>query len=205
LAVFFGSGLLGSVYSAVLLPDGLSVGASGALMGILGAYASVLAMAWREGGDEERGARRQALLSVCITAVMVAIISLVPFVDWAAHLFGCVGGALLAMAFFGHRQSPPGGSTMDGAAEDDAAWAAAGVPTAAVAAWGAVAGQPVRAPPRKALCCARPACAPPTCAPPACSRRRAAGAALYAVVLVAGALTLGLRTAPNRSALANSS
>ena len=216
-ALLLGAGLLGSVYSAVLLPDALSVGASGALMGALGAYTAVLAMAWREGGEEERASRRRALLSVCLSAAIVAVVSLVPFVDWAAHVFGYVGGLLLAFAFYGHLDCPPGGGSLDGvalewperAAEAAQGW---GVGRATAGGSGAGAGKP-------GGCCARGGGgggggggAPASCSDgggggcgccvaPVYARRRLLGAVLYAIVAVAGALALALRTQPDRGLL----
>ena len=208
-ALLLGAGLLGSVYSAVLLPDALSVGASGALMGVLGATVAVLAMAWHEGGDEDKAARRGALISAVVMAAMVAVFSLVPFVDWAAHLFGFLGGALLAFAFYGQQACPPGGNAHDGAAAESAAWSNASASAApAVGTWATAWSRTSAAPagigaggrrpgtwaePKQSFC--------GRCTAPACSRRRVAGALLYVIVLVAGVLALALKTQPNRAGL----
>ena len=51
--IYFGAGVFSSVYSAVILPNTISVGASGALMGIMGAWVVHLLTHWAQA----RGAR----------------------------------------------------------------------------------------------------------------------------------------------------
>ena len=87
------SALAGSVASYYRLdPAGLSVGASGALWGCLGAHA---VLAYRSDGLLPEamipGARRAALMNLGLNV----FVSFMPRVDWAAHFGGGIAGALL--------------------------------------------------------------------------------------------------------------
>lgn len=97
LQIYFGSGILASAFSAVTIPDKIGVGASGALMGVMGAWFVQLLMTWGEGPDHVQQARSFQFI-MCVVNIFVIIgFSFVPFVDWAAHLFGLVGGAFIEM------------------------------------------------------------------------------------------------------------
>lgn len=87
-ALYLVSALGGSVAAFLLAPAGtLSVGASGAIFGLFGAYYVVVR---RMGG--ETGA------IVGLLAVNLVITFALPFIDWRAHLGGLVTGVLLAVA-----------------------------------------------------------------------------------------------------------
>ena len=87
-----GAALGGGLASAILSPHGMSVGASGAIWGVLGAAA---ALAWRPGGVIPevfvKSLRRTAMINLGLGLA----ISLVPQVDLWAHLGGGVAGAVL--------------------------------------------------------------------------------------------------------------
>lgn len=100
LALFLISGLGGSVASFTFsAPNGVSVGASGAIFGLMGAY--VVA------GRHLRADINQVLVLIGIN---IAIGFLVPGIDWRAHLGGLVTGAAVALVFSkvprGARQTP---------------------------------------------------------------------------------------------------
>ncbi len=89
LALYLLSALGGSVAGYVLGPPFQpSVGASGAIFGLFGAYYVVVR---RLGG--ETGA------IVALLAINLVITFTVPNIDWRAHLGGLVTGALIASAF----------------------------------------------------------------------------------------------------------
>jgi rhomboid protease GluP len=99
-AIYFGSGLLGSVMSLFLLPiDTMSGGASGAIFGLVGSY---VALARRAGARQ--------LLPVLVYAALIFVMSSGPGVDIFAHLFGLVGGLILGIIFLSGRK-PAGYST----------------------------------------------------------------------------------------------
>lgn len=86
------SALGGSIASSLLLKEGISVGASGALWGMLVAEA---ALAFRPGGLLPQiaipGLKRAAMINLGLNVMF----SFRPQVDWAAHLGGGIAGALL--------------------------------------------------------------------------------------------------------------
>lgn len=86
LAIFFISLVTGSLASLYLNPTNQpSVGASGALFGLFGAFA----VAGRKIGADVRSI-------LVIIGINFAISFMIPNVDWHAHLGGLIGGALSA-------------------------------------------------------------------------------------------------------------
>jgi rhomboid protease GluP len=92
--VYFGSGAAGAVLSMVAGP-GPSVGASGAIFGLLGAV--IVALYRHRHRFHLRDKRIGGVLAVWAT-YQLAIGFLTPFVDNFAHLGGLVGGGLAALA-----------------------------------------------------------------------------------------------------------
>ncbi|MBK5306538.1 MAG: rhomboid family intramembrane serine protease [Frankiaceae bacterium] len=89
LALYLLSALGGSVAAYLLAPPGQpSVGASGAIFGLFGAYYVVVR---RLGGDTGQ--------IVVLLAINLVITFTVPNIDWRAHLGGLATGAALAAAF----------------------------------------------------------------------------------------------------------
>jgi membrane associated rhomboid family serine protease len=95
LAVYFLAGLVGAAASMLINP-GVSVGASGAIMGLLGAIIVILVL--RRGTWPE--AWRRALLGnlVLLGALQIYIGFQVANIDNAAHVGGMLGGALATVA-----------------------------------------------------------------------------------------------------------
>lgn len=93
ICIYFLSGLLGSVFSCVFMSSGvLSIGASGALFGLLGSIA-YFTYYYR--------ATLQGLLRSSIVPAILLNLSLGLFIsgiDLAAHIGGLIGGVLIAMA-----------------------------------------------------------------------------------------------------------
>lgn len=93
--LYFVSALAGSVGSALFLGDTFSVGASGAIWGLLGAHA---VLAFRPQtllpAAMKKGARRAAVINLVINVA----VSFMPHVDMWAHFFGGAAGALLLMS-----------------------------------------------------------------------------------------------------------
>jgi rhomboid protease GluP len=90
--VYFASGAAGAALSLAMSP-GPSVGASGAIFGLLGAVIVVL---YRHRDRFHVRDKRIAVVLVGWAAYQVAIGFLTPFVDNYAHLGGLVGGGLAA-------------------------------------------------------------------------------------------------------------
>jgi len=98
-AIYFGSGLLGSIMSLFLLPmDTMSGGASGAIFGLVGSYVA-------------HARRVQQLGAALLYGLFILIMSSIePGVDIFAHLFGFAGGLVLGLIFLSSRK-PVGYST----------------------------------------------------------------------------------------------
>jgi membrane associated rhomboid family serine protease len=96
LLVYLVSGLAGSAGALIWSPNALTVGASGAIWGIMGAALVLEARRiWVFGG--------QAMGLVVINA---ALTFLIPGISIGGHVGGFVGGALCALAFSSFRRSP---------------------------------------------------------------------------------------------------
>lgn len=89
LVVYFGSGIFANVVDLALLPANVaSAGASGCIYGLIGAYYVGV------------GRHDKRLLQQGVVATLVyAALSYRPGVNPFAHLFGAVGGILLALLF----------------------------------------------------------------------------------------------------------
>lgn len=103
--IYFVTGLIASITSWQRLPDwGSSVGASGAIFGVLGAFVFSIRRSprWRH----EKWARN--LVAQCIFWIVanIAISLRVPQIDVAAHMGGLVAGLILG-ALLPHRVPPP--------------------------------------------------------------------------------------------------
>jgi len=91
------SGIAGSLASIAWRPDGLGVGASGAVFGVFGAQVGFLI---REGRTSMPNLVRRAMWKglgqfILLNAVLGFMM---PQIDWAAHLGGLVAGILVGMA-----------------------------------------------------------------------------------------------------------
>ena len=104
-ALFLLSGVLAMISSAVFAPDRVTVGASGALFGIIGAYLGELIQ------NAHLLTRKEACIafaSLGFTILLNLAIGLLPLLDNFAHLGGLIGGLCLGFAIlirvddFGH-------------------------------------------------------------------------------------------------------
>lgn len=107
LLIYLGSGLVSAIASLVFIPDKIGVGASGSLMGLMGAWFVDLLVEWGDGDAAAQGNRSFQLVMCFINITIVIGFSFVPYVDWAAHSGGLLGGALIAMITFGKAVSAP--------------------------------------------------------------------------------------------------
>ncbi|XP_057969930.1 RHOMBOID-like protein 1 [Malania oleifera] len=108
------SGFGGSLLSALFVQSNISVGASGALFGLLGGMLSELITNWTIYANKVAG-----LLTLLVIIVINLAVGILPHVDNFAHIGGFFSGFLLGFVFlirpqFGwvsQRYSPPGSST----------------------------------------------------------------------------------------------
>jgi len=106
IVVYLVSGTVATLLSCCCIPDTLSVGSSGALMGLMGAWLLEITLKWRTLSEEELKMHGSYLIMIGINVAITLSFSMVPYVDWAAHLGGFIGGALLGGALFGGSVEP---------------------------------------------------------------------------------------------------
>mmetsp|Transcript_22308 Transcript_22308/g.71821 ORF Transcript_22308/g.71821 Transcript_22308/m.71821 type:complete len:395 (+) Transcript_22308:32-1216(+) len=99
-AIYVVSTLASSLLSCVSLPDQIGVGASGAIMGLLGAHFVDLILSWGRGDEAEQRQRTSQFMLMAVNIAIVLSFSFVPLVDWAAHLGGLLGGMVMGGALF---------------------------------------------------------------------------------------------------------
>ncbi|KAI4334530.1 hypothetical protein L6164_019213 [Bauhinia variegata] len=88
------SGFGGSLLSALFLQSGISVGASGALFGLLGGMLSELLINWTIYAN-----KCAALLTLIVIIVINLAVGILPHVDNFAHIGGFLSGFLLGFVF----------------------------------------------------------------------------------------------------------
>ncbi|KAL6204566.1 hypothetical protein ACLB2K_021833 [Fragaria x ananassa] len=109
--VYVISGFGGSLLSALFIDGGISVGASGALFGLLGSMLSELISNWTIYAN-----KLAALLTLIFIIIINLAVGILPHVDNFAHIGGFVSGFLLGFVFLirpqfkwvNQRNAPPG-------------------------------------------------------------------------------------------------
>ena len=94
-AIYLLAGLSGGVLSYMFNPNAIAVGASGAIFGILGAFAAYFVA--HRGALGEMG-RRNLTGLIAIAAINLVIGFIIPGIDNWAHLGGLAGGFVLGLA-----------------------------------------------------------------------------------------------------------
>ena len=93
ITIFLGAGLVGNLASFFLYePNFLSVGASGAIFGIMGAYAALIYYTRKMMPE-----LRQLILPLILVSVVMTFIQ--PNINIAAHLGGLAGGFLIGLIY----------------------------------------------------------------------------------------------------------
>lgn len=105
LIVYLASAVGSSVLSVIAMPNAVSVGSSGAVMGLFGAKLSevVLRSCDRHVTKQDAVAaavRQEQCCVVTVSVIAVMLFSFIPFVDWAAHVGGLVTGILVGVVVF---------------------------------------------------------------------------------------------------------
>lgn len=105
LIIYLVSAVGSSALSVVAMPDAISVGSSGAVMGLFGGKgAEVICRCFeKESTDQDRIAhqvRKEQCAGVMCSVTVVMLFSFIPYVDWAAHLGGVVAGFCVGMILF---------------------------------------------------------------------------------------------------------
>lgn len=105
LLIYMGSALGSSILSVIMMPDAVSVGSSGAVMGLFGGKAAEVLMRMCERTDSEQSrigheVRKEQCMAVSCSVTLVMAFSFIPYVDWAAHLGGVVSGLVVGICIF---------------------------------------------------------------------------------------------------------
>eukprot|EP01113_Clastostelium_recurvatum_P036616 TRINITY_DN5253_c0_g1_i2.p1 TRINITY_DN5253_c0_g1~~TRINITY_DN5253_c0_g1_i2.p1 ORF type:complete len:335 (-),score=49.50 TRINITY_DN5253_c0_g1_i2:80-994(-) len=97
ISVYFITGIAGNLMSSLVQPTRVSVGASGAIMGLMGTYSAELLWA---GHQMDPRQRRVAMGSAVLFIVVTMLFSFSPYIDWSAHLAGVVIGFIYGTLLF---------------------------------------------------------------------------------------------------------
>jgi len=97
LIIYISSGIGSSMFSCCFMPDNISVGSSGAVMGLFGGKLAEIFCRACESKKTKTGkighkVRMEQLSESLCSVILVLVFSFVPFVDWAAHLGGLIAG-----------------------------------------------------------------------------------------------------------------
>jgi len=103
--IYISSALGSSILSCCFMPNNVSVGSSGAVMGLFGGKLAEVFCRLCESDKSQEGRvghfvrKEQCSESLC-AVTLVMLFSFVPFVDWAAHLGGILAGFCVGVLCF---------------------------------------------------------------------------------------------------------
>jgi rhomboid protease GluP len=110
LLIYLLSGVISCVASFLFSPDTISIGASGAILGLVGAYGAFIlahrrAMVW--------GGLFAILVLIVVIGVNLSVGFVIPDVDNSAHIGGLVSGFILGWEFTPFYRTLPSGELVD--------------------------------------------------------------------------------------------
>jgi membrane associated rhomboid family serine protease len=105
LIIYLVSAVGSTILSVIAMPMAVSVGSSGAVMGLFGGkLAEVLLRACERQITKQdvvaHEVRKEQCCVVTVSVIIVMLFSFIPFVDWAAHVGGLVAGFLVGLVIF---------------------------------------------------------------------------------------------------------
>lgn len=103
LLIYILSGCYGSLTSCIFMLNTLSVGSSGALCGLIGAWVPFILATWNQTLPDDVKLRNTQLSLVISSIILLIPLSFLPMVDFAAHVGGLVMGAAVSCALFAGR------------------------------------------------------------------------------------------------------
>mmetsp|Transcript_26816 Transcript_26816/g.50160 ORF Transcript_26816/g.50160 Transcript_26816/m.50160 type:complete len:334 (-) Transcript_26816:2352-3353(-) len=103
--IYIVSAVGSSALSVVAMPDAISVGSSGAVMGLFGGKAAEVICRCCETAKSDQDhighqVRKEQCAGVMCSVTIVMLFSFIPYVDWAAHLGGLLAGFCVGMIVF---------------------------------------------------------------------------------------------------------
>lgn len=106
--IYIVSGAYGSLASCVFMPNSLSVGSSGALCGLIGAWGPFILTTWNQTLPRDVKQRNAQITLILSAVVLLVPLSFLPLVDFAAHMGGLIMGAALSLFVFASRVQTTG-------------------------------------------------------------------------------------------------
>jgi len=103
--IYVTSGIGSSILSVIIKTDAISVGSSGAVMGLFGGKLAEVCMRACERVRTKqdhvgRQVRKEQCVAVTCSVIVVLAFSFIPYVDWAAHLGGLLSGLAVGIFIF---------------------------------------------------------------------------------------------------------
>lgn len=100
LIVYFASGIIANCYSIMCYPKTLGVGASGALLGLFGGFFVDILLNKKQ---FQLNTWLSLIGQLLISIVIIFIFSFAPGVDFVAHIFGFIAGAIITLGLLCHQ------------------------------------------------------------------------------------------------------
>lgn len=105
LMVYLGSAAAGSILSVIVTPNSIGVGSSGSVCGLFGAKIAEALCRSRESKKNSQKELSHAILceqfgSTLCSVILILVFSFIPYVDWAAHMGGLMGGFVVGLMIF---------------------------------------------------------------------------------------------------------
>jgi len=105
LTVYLGSAAAGSILSVIVTPNSIGVGSSGSVCGLFGAKIAEALCRSRESKKNSQKELSHAILceqfgSTLCSVILILVFSFIPYVDWAAHMGGLMGGFVVGLMIF---------------------------------------------------------------------------------------------------------
>lgn len=108
LIIYLTSAVWGSILSVIVMPNSVGVGSSGAVCGLFGAKMAEAFCRMCESQKSQQAKLSHDILcdqfgSVLCSVILILAFSFIPYVDWAAHVGGLIGGFAVGMLLFSCR------------------------------------------------------------------------------------------------------
>jgi membrane associated rhomboid family serine protease len=112
-SIYLVSGLTGNLASAIFLPTSITVGASGAIYGLMGAFWAD----YLQNIESYKGRRCQTLITLIVICGGSLVIGMMPYADNFAHVGGFIGGLLTGLVLLAEQQQKGMAQAIKDAAE----------------------------------------------------------------------------------------
>ena len=100
LIVYFASGIIANCYSIMCYPKTLGVGASGALLGLFGGFCVDILLNKKQ---FQLNTWISLLGQLLVSIIIIFVFSFAPGVDFVAHIFGFIAGAVVTLGLLCHK------------------------------------------------------------------------------------------------------